>query len=133
MLLLHENECGLERNDCNRLPKRGIDYNVSLILREEDRSKVVDLEKIFVPGTSGRVALANFASLSQGLGPVNIRRENQNRIIHITTNILSGEKAYIVERIIEDEINANLLIPDSVSISYEGSWKAVSDTGRPLA
>lgn len=108
----------------------GRDYSVTLILAEEDRTKLIDLERIFVPSNTGLVALANFARIEDGLGPVSIRRENQNRIMRITSNILSDEKANVMEKRIQDAIAQNIILPDSVSISYEGSWKEVSDTGK---
>ncbi len=111
----------------------GNDYAVSLMLAEADRSRVIDLERIFVSGAAGRVALANFARLDQGLGPVSIRRENQTRIIHVTANILTDEKANVMEGRIQEAIAQNLVIPDTVSVSYEGSWKEVSDTGKTFA
>lgn len=108
----------------------GEEYSVVVMLREEDRSKIIDLDKIFVNGTSGRIALANFASLEKGVGPVSIARENQTRIIHLSADILNNERAYIVENRIRELIDENLVIPDSVNLAFEGSWRDVSDMGK---
>ncbi len=108
----------------------GEEYSVVVLLREEDRSKIVDLDRIFANGTSGRVALANFASLEKGIGPVSIARENQTRIIHLSADILNNERAYMVEDRIQELIDENLVIPDSVNLAFEGSWRDVSDMGK---
>ncbi|MCR4733606.1 MAG: efflux RND transporter permease subunit [Treponema sp.] len=100
----------------------GKDYNVVVAYRPEDRKKLEDLESIYVRGSKGMVSVANFASLKKGLGPVSIRRENQTRIIHVTTSILSETNANIIEQQIKDGISEAFIIPDSVNISYEGSW-----------
>lgn len=107
----------------------GDEYSIVVMLREEDRSKIIDLDRIFVTGTSGRVALANFASLEKGVGPVSIARENQTRIIHLTADILSNERAYLVENQIQQLIDENLVIPEGVILAFEGSWQDVADIG----
>ena len=100
----------------------GKDYNVVVSYRPEDRKKIEDLESIYVRGSKGMVSVANFASLKKGLGPVSINRENQTRIIHVTTSIITETNANIVEEEIKEGIASSFVIPDSVTVSYEGSW-----------
>ena len=94
--------------------------------KPEDRKNIVDLDQIFVKGTNGKVSVANFASIKRGLGPVTIRRENQTRIIHVTADIITDTNANIVEDAIRDGIAGSFIIPDNVSVSYEGSWQDIS-------
>ena len=100
----------------------GKEYTVYVMLQEEDRNKVVDLEQIFVNGTKGRVCVANFAKVEKGYGPVSINRENQTRIIHLTAEITNDENANVVENKIKEGIAETFIIPDDVTVSYEGSW-----------
>ena len=109
--------------------KDGKEYDVVVMYQPEDRKSVVDLEAMYVTGTSGKVCVANFASLKRGLGPVSISRENQSRIIHVTANVLTKQNANVIEDEIRQQISENLIVPDSVSISFEGSW---SDTTKQL-
>lgn len=101
----------------------GKDYNVEVSYKPEDRKTIDDLETIYVRGTNGMVSVANFASLKKGLGPVTIRRENQTRIVHITAGILSDTNANIIEQQIKNEVTKNYIIPESVAVSFEGSWQ----------
>ena len=78
-------------------------------------------------GTNGKVSLSNFAELKKGLGPVSIKRENQRRIVHITASILTSDNANLVEDAIKEGIANTFIIPDNVSVSYEGSWKDTND------
>ena len=105
----------------------GDDYSVKVMLRNEDVQSVPDLEQIFVQGTKGLVAVSNVASVTKGYGPVTIRRENRSRIIHITAGILTQTNANVVEQMIKDKIADTFVIPDSVSVSYEGSWKTMNE------
>lgn len=100
----------------------GKDYSVVVSYRPEDRKTIEDLETIYVRGKNGMVSVANFASLKKGLGPVSIRRENQTRILHVTCSILSQTNANVVEEAIKEGISSSFVIPDSVHVSYEGSW-----------
>ncbi|MDR1029838.1 MAG: efflux RND transporter permease subunit [Treponema sp.] len=106
----------------------GTEYSVSLELQEEDRKKLPDLQRIFVSGSAGLVPLANFAALEKGLGPVSINRENQSRIIHITGNTVEGRRIDEVENKIRAVIAANFIVPEGMSLSYEGQWKEITET-----
>lgn len=108
----------------------GHEYDVVLLLREQDRAKVPDLQRIYVRGSSGRVPVANFASLKKGLGPVSIAREDQSRVIHVTADIVSDERPDRVEAKIRAALSESLVLPEGISLSYEGSWKSISETGE---
>lgn len=101
----------------------GKDYNVVVCYDEDDRKTIDDLDQIYVRGSSGMVAVSNFASFRKGLGPVSISRENQTRIIHVKTSILTNVNANLVEDSIKQEIENNYIIPDTVTVSFEGSWQ----------
>ena len=105
----------------------GKDYDVVVSYRPEDRKTMDDLESIFVTGTNGKVSVANFASLKKGVGPVSIARESQTRIIHVTADILTTTNANVVEDMIKEQIAASFIIPDGVTVSYEGSWKDTTE------
>ncbi len=103
--------------------KDGKDYSVVVAYRPEDRKKLEDLESIYVRGTSGMISVANFAKLQKGLGPVSIRRESQKRLLKVTAGITTTTNANIIEQQIKDGIASTFLIPDQVTVSYEGSWQ----------
>jgi HAE1 family hydrophobic/amphiphilic exporter-1 len=106
----------------------GSEYSVVLGLREEDRQRLPDLERIFVAANTGNlIPVSNFASLDQGLGPVSIRRQNQSRVITITGSIASGGgTAQSVEQKIKDAMDANFILPDGIMLSYEGQARETS-------
>ena len=113
--------------------KDGEEYTVYVMLRPEDRQQVIDLEQIYVTGSTGLVSVANFAKVVRGYGPVSISRENRSRIVHITADILSEENANVVEDKIKEGIANSFIIPDGVSVSYEGSWNDMQDMAKTFA
>jgi len=103
--------------------KGGKDYNVVVVYQPEDRKTIEDLDQIYVRGSQGMVAVSNFASFKKGLGPVSIKRENQTRIIHVQASIITEKNANLVEDEIKEYVSNNFIIPDTVTVSYEGSWQ----------
>lgn len=108
----------------------GKDYDVVLMYQKEDRQKVLDLEQIYVNGSAGKVSVANFAEVKRGLGPVSIKRENQTRIVTITADLISDRNAYEVESEIKDGIANSFIVPDEVTLIYDGAWKNMQDQGK---
>lgn len=106
---------------------KGKEYDVVVMYKPEDRKNVIDLESMYVSGKNGKVAVSNFATLKRGLGPVSILRENQTRIVHVTAAIVSEKNANLVEDSIREGIANSFIVPEGVSISYEGSWADVSE------
>jgi HAE1 family hydrophobic/amphiphilic exporter-1 len=112
----------------------GNEYSVTLELREEDRSKLPDLERIFVASNTGKlVSLSNFARLEKGLGPVSINRENQSRIIHISGNVIEGQRINEVEQKVRGLINENFILPEGMSLTYEGQWQDITENYKTFA
>ncbi|EPF29099.1 hypothetical protein HMPREF9195_01096 [Treponema medium ATCC 700293] len=111
--------------------KNGDSYDVVVLLMKEDRDEIPDLEKIYVAGRSGLYSVANFAEIIRGTGPVSINRENQSRIIHLTAGLKdSSSSAREVEEQIKQLISDNLVVPDTITLTYEGSWKNTRNTSN---
>lgn len=103
--------------------KDGKDYSIVVSYQPEDRKTINDLESIYVRGNSGMIPVSSFASLKKGVGPVSIARENQKRIIHVRASITTDTNANVIEDAIKEGISNTFIIPDSVTVSYEGSWQ----------
>jgi len=108
----------------------GQEYSVVVMYKEGDRQSVEDLEQIFVKGSSGMVSVANFAQVKKGLGPVTIRRENQTRVVSISANNNGTRNDYEVEDDIKKGIADTFIIPDGVTVTYEGNWKDTQEQGK---
>lgn len=104
--------------------KDGEEYSVYVMLQPSDRSSTVNLENIYVAGSAGLVPVSSFASVKKGFGPVSINHENRSRIVHVVgTNLNEERNTSEIEREIQKGIAESFIIPDGISISYEGSAK----------
>ena len=123
----NEINASIQGLSCTVYRQDGEEYNVYVMLREEDRQKVIDLEQIYVRGTKGLVSVANFARVTKGLGPVTISHENRTRIVHVKADIISDENASSVEEKIQKQLAEKYIVPDNVSVAYEGVAKDTNE------
>lgn len=108
----------------------GKEYDMILKYRNEDRKSIADLSQIYVLGSSGMVSVENFATVKKGLGPVTIRRENQARVVKVTADNNGNRNDYEVEQDIKDGVKKSFVIPEGVTLSYEGNWKDTKEQGK---
>jgi HAE1 family hydrophobic/amphiphilic exporter-1 len=98
------------------------DYDVLLILAEADRSSKPALDRIFINSqkTGKRVALSDFATYKEGTGPLNINRENQSRVIHVTAGAKPGTPLNKLEDKVRAAIQSEIPAEEDIVIQYEG-------------
>ena len=118
----------------SRYTDKGNDIDVVVRLSKEDTSALDDLDEISVVNSQGlRVPLSSFAHYEQSLAPVTIRRENQSRIIHISTKPKTGVSLDKIQsgliKIINDNIPADENVRINISGDYEEMMKAVVNFG----
>lgn len=113
----------------------GDEIDIVVQLTEDDRSKILDLEQIFVTNSSGqRIPLASFASYQENTSPVSIVRENQMRTIHVTAKKLNWKQsAEEVQKMVERTIQENVVLGDDVRLTYSGGYQDLQKNLRLFA
>jgi len=107
------------------------ELDVLVILRESDRKDLPDLKTIYVTNTRGDyIPVSSFAALETGTGPVDIKRVDQTRVIHVKAGIEKGAKLNLVEKKIEELIRTNIIPDDAVAIEYSGDYGDLMDYGK---
>ena len=108
----------------SRYTRKGDDIDVIVRFAEKDRAKLSDLDQISVVNSSGvRVPLSSFAHYEETLSPVTIYRENQTRILHVTTKPMEGVSLDVVQSGLLKLINENIPKDDAVTISISGDYE----------
>ena len=111
-----------------RLKSEGNETDVVVMLRQEDRSDQVDLEKIFVRTSGGRkVSVANFATIGRSTGPVSINREDEMRAVHVTGGLAEGYASATAEQEIKALLDEKLVVEDGVFIEYGGDFADMNE------
>ena len=95
--------------------------NVRVMLRDEDREGMPNLDAIFVMGRGGnRISLSNVASIIEGRAPSSIRRERQERVVRITGDLPPGIAATDMQAHLENTIREHLVPREGVTVRYMG-------------
>ncbi len=110
--------------------ENGTEYDLILLYDTNDRKSVSNLEQIYVKGNDGMVSVANFAEVKKGLGPVSIKRENQTRRVTVSADKRSDRNSTEIIKDIKDGVAESFIVPEGVSVVYDGAWKDTQDQGR---
>ena len=131
----NEIQANVNGTTASRYRDGGNEIDIQVQLTEEDRSKVLDLEQIFVTNSAGqRIPLSNFASYQENTSPVSIARENQMRTLHITAKKLNWrQSAEVVQRQVEQTIQQHVVLGDDVTLTYDGGFEDLQKNLRQFA
>ena len=111
----------------------GSEYDIIVILEKKDRDELPDLDKIFVMNATGkRIALANFASYKQTMGPVSIIRENQTRTVHIKAGTIPGTSLNDISVKIEKMVKEEIPAEEGLAIEFSGDFANLLKYGIKL-
>ncbi|HCG64792.1 MAG: AcrB/AcrD/AcrF family protein [Spirochaetae bacterium HGW-Spirochaetae-4] len=114
-----------------QLKAGGDDTDVVVMLREEDRSDQVDLDKIFVRTPTGqKISVANLATVTRSTGPVAINREDEMRAVHVVGGLATGYASSSAETEIKKLIDEQLVPSDLVFIEFGGDIADMNEMFR---
>ena len=111
------------------------EYDVRVMLPREQFTSPEDLGRVALyPGGSGGppIFLRDIADVSTTLGPTDIRRENQNRVLRLTGDVIA-EVAPVGE--VSDSVRArlaNVELPEGYGIIMGGEDEAIRENNRQL-
>lgn len=108
----------------SRYRVEGREKDIVVILDARDRQVTRDLSRIFVLSPTGqRVSLSNIAETVVTSGPVDIRRENQSRTLHITGGLAPGARLDTTVEKLRNLIRENIVADETVVIDFSGDFE----------
>lgn len=109
----------------------GDEYDILVRLKEADRSNIQDIEAIGINSESGKIIrLGNVAAVVQGSGPVEIERQNQQRIIKVEANIFRRSLGAITKDI--KAVISGMNVPHGLIINLGGDIEEQAKSFRDL-
>ncbi|MBE6350474.1 MAG: efflux RND transporter permease subunit [Spirochaetaceae bacterium] len=125
----NEIKANVNGTTASRFRDGGNEIDIIVQLSEDDRSRLLDLEQIFVTNSMGqRIPLASFASYEENFAPVTIVRENQMRTIHVTAKKINWrDPTTAIQNKVERTIQEKVVLGDDVRISYGGSFESMQE------
>lgn len=106
----------------------GNELDILLVLDDESRNTIPDIQKVFVNNVSGQmIPLSSFATIDRSTGPVQINRENQTRILTVSAGV-NGSVTQITPAV-ERAINEEIVIRDGMRIEFSGEFEDLQRYG----
>ncbi|MFA5261933.1 MAG: efflux RND transporter permease subunit, partial [Candidatus Omnitrophota bacterium] len=116
--------------------EEGETYDIFVRLDESSRQKIEDLESLSIvsPITQAQIKLSNIARIVEGFSPVEIERQNRERVVRVECNAYQRSSGKIVEDI--NKQLRDMTLPSNVMINIGGEAeeqiKAFQDLGLLL-
>lgn len=123
----------IEINNCisgttaTKYRQHGNEYNVIVALQDKDKEGLLNLDRIFVQGNNGSVALSNIAKLKKNYGAASINHENNFRTVHITANFINQESGFELLEEIQKSVLENCNIPDELIVNFKGASETLKE------
>jgi len=80
-----------------------------------------------------RIPMASFANYEKTTGPIDVKRENQSRVVHVTAGAQPGVPIDRIETKIRALIAAEIPADEDVIIEYSGDFQEVLEYGGKFA
>lgn len=110
----------------------GSEFDVTVMLPEEERTSIRDLETTMINTPSGAlIPLTAVAELKQVVGPVEISRQNQQRQINVTSEVMGSDLGSVSVAI--DQALSSMNFPDGYTYSMGGQVEDMMESFTDLA
>ncbi|MCK5548019.1 MAG: efflux RND transporter permease subunit [Thermoplasmata archaeon] len=107
------------------------EYDIFVRFREEDRANLSDISNIKVTTPSGRqIALMDIANISEERGPISIQRDDEERVISVSANIVGRSLGHVVAD--AKKKIAGLEVPDDFTVNFAGEMEEMEESFRVL-
>ncbi|MFH0913053.1 MAG: efflux RND transporter permease subunit, partial [Candidatus Omnitrophota bacterium] len=110
----------IEGSTASKYREKGQTYDIYVRLEEGSRSKIEDIETLALvsPVTGKQVRLANFARIYEVAGPVEIERQNRERVVRVECNVFRRSAGKVKEDI-KKELD-KIILPADVMLNFGG-------------
>jgi HAE1 family hydrophobic/amphiphilic exporter-1 len=110
----------IEGATATKYREKGETYDIYVRLKEPDRSKIEDIENLSLvsPVSGKQVRLANFVRVYETAGPVEIERQNRERVVRAECNVYKRSAGKVVEDI-KKELD-KIILPADIMINFGG-------------
>lgn len=108
-----------------------IDIDVMVPEEYQDDLNLILNQKMTAP-TGAVYRLSDVVTVQQGLGPLSIYRENQERYVSVSCSLV-GEDLNSFTTELEQRLNSEIVVPEGYRISNEGSYQDMIEAFSSLA
>jgi HAE1 family hydrophobic/amphiphilic exporter-1 len=123
----------IEGSTATRYREKGETYDIYVRLEESSRAKLEDIENLTIvsPITKKPLRLSNFAEIYEETGPVEIERQNRERVLRVECNVFGRSAGKIKEDI--EKVLKKMVIPKDIRINFGGEAEEQQKAFKDLA
>ncbi|MFA5356350.1 MAG: efflux RND transporter permease subunit [Candidatus Omnitrophota bacterium] len=123
----------IEGSTASKYREKGETYDIYVRLEEGSRSKIEDIESLALvsPVTGKQVRLINFASVYEVAGPVEIERQNRERVVRVECNVFNRSAGKVREDIRKEL--GKIVIPGDIMLNFGGEAEEQAKAFKDLA
>lgn len=112
-----------------KLRQNGLEYDVRVRLKDDQRDLKTNFTKIFVPNLNQKlIKLSDIAESEEGLEAATINRQDRGRYVQITASLASGVGlGNVIAEIEQKFTQGDLKIPSDVRYSFSGDSENMQD------
>jgi HAE1 family hydrophobic/amphiphilic exporter-1 len=123
----------IEGSTATKYREKGQTYDIYVRLEEASRTKIEDIENLSLvsPVTGQQIRLINFVKIYEVAGPVEIERQNRERVVTVECNVYQRSAGKVREDI-KREL-AKITLPADVMLNFGGEAEEQTKAFRDLA
>lgn len=117
----NEISSAVDGKTAGRYRSGGDEIDILVILQEEDRQQIPDLERIFVLSQQGeRIPVSSIAHIERTTGPSAISREDRSRTVHISARPKPGLSLNKATAAMTKAVSENIVMDEDIVLEYSG-------------
>jgi HAE1 family hydrophobic/amphiphilic exporter-1 len=123
----------IQGSTATKYREKGETYDIYVRLEESSRQKVEDIENLSIvsPVTQSQIKLSNIARIYEISGPVDIDRQNRERIVKVECNTYKRSSGKVVEDL-RSEIQ-KIALPSDITVNFGGEAEEQKKAFKDLA
>jgi multidrug efflux pump subunit AcrB len=113
--------------------EKGETYDIFVRLEEPSRQKIEDIENLTIvsPLNGSQVRLSNIARIAEAAGPLEIERQNRERVVRVECNTYNRSTGKVIEDLKREIVK--IVLPSDVMVNFGGEAEEQQKAFRDLA
>ena len=122
----------IEGSTAAKFRENGRTYDIFVRMEESSRAHPEDIEDLTVasPFTGKKIRMANFASVTESVAPLDIERQNRERIMRVECNTFGRSTGEVAGEVMRKA--AMITLPENVMVNIAGDIEEQSKAFRDL-
>lgn len=123
----------IQGSTATKYREKGNTYDIYVRLEESSRQSIEDIENLFIisPFSGEKIRLSNIVKIHEIKGPIEIDRQNRERIVKVECNVYNRSTGKVIEDI-KAQLG-NIILPAGVMVNFGGEAEEQKKSFKDLA